>query len=313
MQKGDTVTVTAHGLYPQAVQGNSFLFSLASFVAGLAQPGPGGPRPDGRGGLPLLTIGVSAALPALAHVSGGVPQGYARLLVFDADSNLVGSHTQQLSPQALNNYEALRVQVIAPQDGYVTAYVANESNADVFFDDVQVEHGQGLQVQENQYDSWGVSLAGLDYSSPGIKPLNQYQFNGKERQNDLGLAWSDYGARLYDGQLGRWHGVDPLADKMRRHSPYNYAFDNPIRFIDPDGMAPDLPPFLGPIMVANITNFVTKVFSAVVGFEMPRDPGNGNKEGGTGGGIPFTSERGEGTEKGRAQTPGTVPDQRIKP
>ncbi|WP_161599639.1 DUF6443 domain-containing protein [Hymenobacter nivis] len=241
VQKGDTVTVTAPGYYPQAVQNNSFAFSLAAFVATLVQQQPtAGTDGRRRSSLPLLSIGVSAPLAALTR-SGSVPQGYARLLVFDADSNLVSTQTQtrQLSAAAAGGYEPLIVQVIAAQDGYVTAYVGNESNADVYFDDVQVVLGQGLQVQENSYDPYGLSLAGIDYTSPSIQGLmNKFQFNSKEQQNNLGLNWADYGARMYDVQVGKWHTIDPLSDQMRRWSPYVFSFDNPLRFIDRDGMKP---------------------------------------------------------------------------
>ncbi|NIF06147.1 RHS repeat-associated core domain-containing protein [Chryseobacterium sp. Tr-659] len=89
----------------------------------------------------------------------------------------------------------------------------------------------------NDYYPFGLTFGDNGVNIFGsLSPNYSYAYNGKEYQAETKMY--DYGARMYMPELGRWGTVDPLAEKMTRHSPYNYVFNNPMRFIDPDGNEP---------------------------------------------------------------------------
>lgn len=91
-------------------------------------------------------------------------------------------------------------------------------------------------IEEKNYYPFGLVHKGYNNVINGT--AHNYGFGGKEEQKELGLNWIDITARNYDPALGRWMNLDPLAEKMRKHSPYNFAFNNPIYFQDYDGMTP---------------------------------------------------------------------------
>ncbi|MFP8892164.1 MULTISPECIES: DUF6443 domain-containing protein [Chryseobacterium] len=116
------------------------------------------------------------------------------------------------------------------ENRYIYSYKDHLGNVRVSFGKNNAGVVQTMDV--NNYYPFGLNhIGGSNYSNFGS--YYNYKFGGKEMQE---TGWHDFGARMYLSDLGRWGVVDPLAEVSRKWTPYHYAYNNPIHFIDPDGM-----------------------------------------------------------------------------
>ncbi len=122
---------------------------------------------------------------------------------------------------------------------YIYQHIDHLENIRISYsdDDKDGKVDPGVEVKETQdYYPFGLKLIKENNIIRGRD--HTYGFGNKEEQEEFDLNWNDHGARFYDPALARWHVIDPLADDFLSQSPYNFAFNNPITYNDPDGMQP---------------------------------------------------------------------------
>ncbi|MCX8526470.1 hypothetical protein OF897_21385, partial [Chryseobacterium formosus] len=94
-------------------------------------------------------------------------------------------------------------------------------------------NGSSIEVlEENNYYPFGLKHEG--YNALAGNPSYQYKYNGKELQTETGMY--DYGARFYMPDIGRWGVVDPLAEMYQPMSTYHMSGNNPVFYVDSNGM-----------------------------------------------------------------------------
>jgi RHS repeat-associated protein len=215
-----------------------------SAVAGRAADGGTAPPPSevvgsGKTAAPALEMQKNGLTLAARIPDPSVPRARLVLRLFAEASGGTVLHEQEdyLDNTASWAWQQLTVGKLATVDCWAEVYVENLSSQAVWFDDLEIQTGAlpvAVVVQETHYDPWGLELAGIGYLADPAKE-SKFTYNGKEKQDQFGLGWLDYGARHYQADIGRFTKVDRFAHKYFALTPYQYGANNPVNFIDING------------------------------------------------------------------------------
>ncbi|MEN7551260.1 RHS repeat-associated core domain-containing protein [Rapidithrix thailandica] len=181
---------------------------------------------------PLNTFGV---FPMPGSTEGQVPHAYLRIELQDENGTTISQQASYVTPAKGGWYEInpSPVELTASQSGTVKVFVANESDVDVWFDNLQITYSPRLEViSALDYYPYGSILQELHLE--GVDK-GRYDYQGDFAEKDQETGWNAFELRNYDPVIGRWLSVDP---KRVGFSPYIGMTNDPVNLVDPDGGSP---------------------------------------------------------------------------
>ncbi|WP_422360231.1 RHS repeat-associated core domain-containing protein [Reichenbachiella sp.] len=245
VKPGDVIDMEVYAKYFLQSESGGWTNAMNTMVSNIA---------SNAGGIVVDGGGIGADANPFVDWSGkanptSAPEAYLNYMVFDEYYNLISELTghQQISELAKEtginvteenptgeDHEKLEHSITITQTGYVYIYLSNEEDTpiDVFFDDFTVTQHHTPIVSKDDYYPFGLTFGG--YSRPASVG-QRFKYNGKELQDDLDFNVLDYGARMYMPELGRFFTQDRFSEKYNDFSPYQYAANNPIKYIDVNG------------------------------------------------------------------------------
>ncbi|MEL7003942.1 MAG: polymorphic toxin type 47 domain-containing protein, partial [Bacteroidota bacterium] len=222
VKSGDTVSIEVYAKYlmqvPDADATNVALLLAPALTESLLTSGV-----DVTSEIQQTFEELFASGPIISVGDETTPRAYLNYLLFDENLVLVDAGYQRVSALAIEDgsdifHEKLELEVVPDQKGTMYVYLSNESvkMTEVFFDDFRIEHATSSII--------------------GNEVAYRYGFNGKERDKSFGLTNYDYGFRIYNPAIGKFLSVDPLTAKYPWYTPYQFAGNMPIRYVDIDGL-----------------------------------------------------------------------------
>ena len=262
VSKGDKISAEVYGKYLDAqftdegVNGAALINALVTMLGGGTITGEGTIVQNN-----LNTDFISAAMVDDGQESS--PKAYLNYILLDKNFNYLNSGFDRLGSSAADpgdgtgTHQRLSFEeILIEEDGYLMVFLSNESDqsVEVFWDDFRVDHHYNAVLQADDYYPFGLTFNSYTRS---YSKANNFKYNqgvtGKTFQGAEGkffrtervpeLGWDLTKFRAYDPALGRFLNIDPMADKFSQESltPYQYSFNNPIRFNDPYGDCPTCP------------------------------------------------------------------------